>query len=308
MLPPVVEAVTIEWERQGQPGKMTFEVVKTDGLSFQEGDPCRFSVDGTPVFYGFVFVKSRKGSNPAVIQVTAYDQLYYLKNKDTYVYENKTACDLIKMIAEDFKLNVGDLESTGHTIASRVEDNQTLFDIIQNALDATLKATGKMYVLYDDVGKLTLKSIGNMKLGVLIDEDTAGDYDYTSSIASQTYDKVKLTYENKDTGKREVYIAQDSSHINQWGVLQYYEKLDSNGNAKAMADALLDLYNTKTRTLRLKDVLGDIRVRAGTLLVVMLGLGDINVSNYLMVEQCKHTFKDGMHLMELKMRGGTFVT
>jgi hypothetical protein len=308
MLPPVVEDVTIEWERQGQPGKMTFEVVKTDGLSFQEGDPCRFSVDGTPIFYGFVFEKSRKGSNPTVIQVTAYDQLYYLKNKDTYVYENKTARDLIKMIAEDFKLNIGDIESTGHTIASRVEDNQTLFDIIQNALDATLKATGKMFVLYDDVGKLTLKSIGNMKLGVLIDEDTAGDYDYTSSIASQTYDKVKLTYENKDTGKREVYIAQDSSHINQWGVLQYYEKLDSNGNAKAMADALLDLYNTKTRTLRLKDVLGDIRVRAGTLLVVMLGLGDINVSNYLMVEQCKHTFKDGMHLMELKMRGGTFVT
>lgn len=308
MLPPVVEDITIEWERQGQPGKMTFEVVKTDGLSFQEGDPCRFSVDGTPIFYGFVFEKSRKGSNPVVIQVTAYDQLYYLKNKDTYVYENKTARDLIKMIAEDFKLNIGDIESTGHTIASRVEDNQTLFDIIQNALDATLKATGKMFVLYDDVGKLTLKSIGNMKLGVLIDEDTAGDYDYTSSIASQTYDKVKLTYENKDTGKREVYIAQDSSHINQWGVLQYYEKLDSNGNAKAMADALLDLYNTKTRTLRLKDVLGDIRVRAGTLLVVMLGLGDINVSNYLMVEQCKHTFKDGMHLMELKMRGGTFVT
>ena len=302
MLPPVVEDVTIEWERQGQPGKMTFEVVKTDGLSFQEGDPCRFSVDGTPIFYGFVFEKSRKGSNPAVIQVTAYDQLYYLKNK------NKTARDLIKMIAEDFKINIGDIESTGHTIASRVEDNQTLFDIIQNALDATLKATGKMFVLYDDVGKLTLKSIGNMKLGVLIDEDTAGDYDYTSSIASQTYDKVKLTYENKDTGKREVYIAQDSSHINQWGVLQYYEKLDSNGNAKAMADALLDLYNTKTRTLRLKDVLGDIRVRAGTLLVVMLGLGDINVSNYFMVEQCKHTFKDGMHLMELKMRGGTFVT
>lgn len=34
-----------------------------------------------------------------------------------------------RMIAEDFKLNIGDIESTGHTIASRVEDNQTLFDI-----------------------------------------------------------------------------------------------------------------------------------------------------------------------------------
>ena len=48
MLPPVVESVSIEWERQGQPGKLTADIVKTPGLSFQEGDPCRFSVDGTP--------------------------------------------------------------------------------------------------------------------------------------------------------------------------------------------------------------------------------------------------------------------
>ena len=212
------------------------------------------------------------------------------------------------MVAEDFQLNVGELEDTGYKIASRVEDNQTLFDIIQNALDETLKATGQMYVLYDNVGKLTLKSLGNMKLNMLVDEDTAGDYDYKSSIATQTYDKIKLSYENKETGKREIYITQDGSHINQWGVLQYYEKLDSKANAKAMADALLSLYNTKTRTLKLQDVLGDIRVRAGTLLVVMLGLGDINVSNYLMVEQVKHTFNNEQHLMELKMRGGTFVT
>lgn len=308
MYPPVVEGVTIEWERQGQPGKLTFEVVKTDGLNFEEGDPCRFSVDGIPMFYGFVFEKSRKGSNQNVIKCTVYDQLYYLKNKDTYVYSNKTAAEVIRMIAEDFQLNVGDLEDTGYKIASRVEDNQTLFDVIQNALDETLKATKQMYVLYDAVGRLTLKNIGSMKLGLLIDEDTAGDYDYKSSIASQTYDKIKLAYENKDTGVREIYIAQDGSSINQWGVLQYYEKLDNATNAKAMADALLSLYNTKTRTLKLQDALGDVRVRAGTLLVVVLGMGDIDVSNYLMVEQVKHSFKDGLHLMELKMRGGTFVT
>ena len=308
MLPAAVEDVAIEWERQGQPGKMTFEVVKTDGLSSQEGDPCRFSVGGTPVFYGFIFEKSRKGSNPKIIKVTAYDQLYYLKNKDTYVYTNKTATELIQMIAEDFQLRLGSLSDTGYEIASRVEDDQTLFDIIQNALDETLKATGQIYVLYDDAGKLTLKSLGDLKLNMLVDDETAGDYDYKSSIASQTYNKIKLSYENKDTGTREIYIAQDSSHINQWGVLQYYEKLDNSANAKAMADALLSLYNTKTRTLKLKDVLGDIRVRAGSMLVVMLGLGDLNVSNYFLVEQVKHSFGDGMHLMDLKLRGGTFVT
>lgn len=307
MLPPVVESVSIEWERQGQPGKLTADIVKTPGLSFQEGDPCRFSVDGTPIFYGFVFEKARKGSMDQVITITVYDQLYYLKNKDTYVYSNKTAAAVIRMIAEDFQLNVGALADTGYTIASRVEDNKTLFDIIQTALDETLKATSQMYVLYDDVGKLTLKNIGDMKLGVLVDNETAGDFDYKTSIASQTYDKVKLSYENKDTGKREIFIAQDGSSINQWGVLQYYEKIDSTANAKAMADALLSLYNTKTRTLKLKDVLGDVRVRAGTMLVVMLGLGDMNLSSYLMVEQVKHTFSNEQHVMDLNMRGGTFV-
>ena len=307
MIPAVAEDVAIEWERQGQPGKMTFEVVKTDGLSFQEGDPCRFSVDSIPIFYGFVFEKSRKGNNPKAIKVTAYDQLYYLKNKDTYVYTDKTATELIRMIAEDFQLRLGSLADTGYRIVSRVEDNQTLFDIIQNALDETLKATGQVYVLYDNVGKLTLKPLGDLKLNMLVDDETAGDYDYKSSIASQTYNKIKLSYENKDTGTREIYIAQDGSHINQWGVLQYYEKLNSPTGAKAMADALLDLYNTKTRTLKLQDVLGDVRVRAGTVLVVMLGLGDLNVSNYFMVEQAKHSFRNGMHLMDLKLRGGTFV-
>lgn len=307
MLPPVVESVSIEWERQGQPGKLTADIVKTPGLSFQEGDPCRFSVDGTPIFYGFVFEKARKGSMDQVITITVYDQLYYLKNKDTYVYSNKTAAAVIRMIAEDFQLNVGALADTGYTIASRVEDNKTLFDIIQTALDETLKATSQMYVLYDDVGKLTLKNIGDMKLGLLVDNETAGDFDYKTSIASQTYDKVKLSYENKDTGKREIFIAQDGSSINQWGVLQYYEKIDSTANAKAMADALLSLYNTKTRTLKLKDVLGDVRVRAGTMLVVMLGLGDMNLSSYLMVEQVKHTFSNEQHVIDLNMRGGTFV-
>ena len=308
MLPPTVEGVTIEWERKGQPGKLVADVVKTPGLSFQEGDPCRFSVDGTPVFYGFVFDRARKGGNPNVITITVYDQLYYLKNKDTYVYENKTADGLIRMIADDFQLNVGSLEGTGFTIASRVEDNKTLFDIIQTALDETLKATGQMFVLYDDIGKLTLKGVGSMKLDMLVDDAAAGDYDYKSSISSGTYDKIKLSYENKDTGEREIYIAQDGANINQWGVLQYYEKIDSTSNAKAMADSLLNLYNTKTRNLQLKDVLGDIRVRGGTMLVVTLGLGDINLSSYLMVEQVKHTFQNEQHLMDMKMRGGTFVT
>ena len=303
MYPPIVDGVAIEWDRKGQPGKMTFEVVKTDGLNFAEGDACRFSVDGKPLFYGFVFEKSRQGSNDKVIKVTVYDQLYYLKNKDYFQYENKTATEVVKMLAEDFGLNIGTLEDTGYKIAGRTEDNKTLFDIIQNALDETLKAKTQMYVLYDAAGKLTLSNISNMKLGLVVNDETAGDFDYKTSISDSTYNKIRLFREGSDP-----ITVKDSGTISQWGVLQYVEKVnDDSVNLTSMATALLKLYDAKTRTLSVKNVLGDVRVRAGTLLVVILGLGDMNVSNFLMVEQVKHTFKDNEHLMELKLRGGSFV-
>lgn len=308
MLPPTIEGVTIEWERRGQPGKLVADVVKTPGLSFQEGDPCRFSVDGAPVFYGFILDKARRGGSPDVITITAYDQLYYLKNKDTYVYENKTAAAVIRMIADDFRLRVGALEDTGFPIASRVEDNKTLFDIIGTALDETLRATGRMFVLYDDVGRLTLRGLDGMRISMLVDDSTAGDYDYRSSVSSGTYNQIKLSCENRETGRREICIARDSDSINRWGVLQYYGKLDSAAGAGTVADALLNLCNAKTRVLTLRSVLGDIRVRGGTLLAVMLGLGDVSQSGCLMVEQVRHTFNNGQHLMDLKMRGGAFVT
>ncbi len=308
MYPPVADGVTVKWERQGQPGKLTFEVVKTESLSFEEGDACGFSVDGTLAFFGFVFDKSRVGSKPELIKVTVYDQLFYLRNKDTYVYSNKTATDVVRMIAEDFGLNVGSLEDTGYKIASRTEDDVSLMDIIQTALDETLTAKTQMYVLYDLAGKLTLKNIKNMRLGIVLDNETVGDFDYKTSISGNTYNRIKLVYEDSDAGKRQLFIAQDGANINRWGVLQYYEKLSSAANAKAMADALLKLYNTKTRTLKVKDALGDIRVRGGTTLVVMLDLGDTIVSNFLLVEQVKHCFKEGQHLMDLGLRGGTFVT
>lgn len=306
--PPILDGVSLELERKGQPGKLTFEIIQTDALNFEEGDPCRFSVDGEPIFYGFIFDKSRQGSSAEKIKITAYDQLYYLKNKDTYVYTNKTASEVVKMLADDFKLNVGSISDTGYKIASRTEENTDLFSIIQNALDETVKATTEMYVLYDAAGKLMLKNVSEMQLGLVIDKDTAGDFDYSTSISSDTYNRIKLVHEDEDSGARKVYIAQDSSNINKWGVLQYYEKLNAPTGAQAMADALLSLHNRKSRKLTVKNVLGDVRVRGGTMLVVVLDLGDMAISNFMLVEQVKHTFKDNEHLMELRLRGNDFVT
>lgn len=80
--PAVLEGIVWSTERQKQPGKLTFKVVKDAKLNFAEGDAVRLRINGKNVFYGFVFKKQR--DKEKTISVTAYDQLRYLKNKDTY--------------------------------------------------------------------------------------------------------------------------------------------------------------------------------------------------------------------------------
>jgi len=308
---PIVQE-NIEWstERRGTPGKLTFKVLKDDILDFSEGSPVRMKVDGDSVFFGFVFKQQR--TKDQLITVTAYDQLRYLKNKDTKVYEGKTASQFIKMLADDYSLNVGVLENTGYTIASRVEENTSLFEMIENTLDLTLTNTGEMFVLYDDFGKLTLKALSSMYVGspgayLMIDEETGENFDYISSIDDNTYNRIKLTYDNEDTGYREVYIAQDSSNMNKWGILQYFDTLQKGENGQAKADALLSLYNKKTRNLKITNAIGDNRVRAGSMIVINLDLGDVKLKNFMLVEKCRHTYKENEHWMDLTLRGGEFV-
>lgn len=303
--PAVLENIKWSSERCGSPSKLTFKVVKDDVLNIQEGNSVRFKWNGNNIFYGFIFSKKRDKED--IITVTCYDQLRYLKNKDTYVYTNKTAGEVLQLIAQDFNLKTGTIDDTGYKIPSRSEDNQTLFDIIQTALDLTMENKKELYVLYDDFGKIALRKLDNMRVNILIDEETAENISYTSSIDENTYNKIKLIFDNEETGKRDVYIAQHGENINKWGVLQYYEKLQKGENGKVKADALLSLYNKKTRKLTIKNVLGDCRIRAGSLVGIHLNLGDISLNNWMLVESCKHVFSLDEHLMDIVVRGGEFV-
>lgn len=309
-LPAVKEEIVWTTERKGSPGKLAFRILADSILDFSEGSAVRLRENDDNIFFGFVFKQQRDRGE--VIEVTAYDQLRYLKNKDTIVYENKTADQFLKMIAADYGLNAGEMENTGYVIDSRVEENTSLFDMIQNALDITLTNTGNMFVLYDDFGRLTLKNLSSMMVRsqgayLMIDEETGENFSYTSSIDENTYNKIKVTYDNEKTGSREVYLAQDPGNINRWGILQYFDTLSEGENGQAKADALLKLYNKKTRNLKLTKVLGDNRVRAGSMIVVNLDLGGVRLRNFMLVESCKHTYKEGEHWMDLTMRGGEFV-
>lgn len=293
-------------ERTGTAGKLTFTVVKDNIIDFQEGNVVVMKIDGKEVFYGYVFEKKR--TKEPTVSVTAYDQLRYLKNKSYFIMESHKASDLIRRIAEDFRLTCGEIEDTGYVRATKNCEG-TLFDIFQEALDDTLMNRKEIYVLYDDFGKLTLKNIKNMKINDMqvITDSRLENIDYSTSIDGETYNRVRLVYEDKDSGTAKIYQSQSTDSMNKWGVLQYFEKANQTTGLKAKADALLGLYNKKTRKLVLKGVFGDLRVRAGCMVPVLLNLGDIVTQQFFICEKVTHTFSEGHDSMDLSLRGSDFI-
>lgn len=299
--PVVLDGITWETTRKGEPGKLSFECVQDDNLSFSEGAEVIFRYGDTNVFHGFVFSKERDKEHH--IQVTAYDQLRYLKNKTTYVWSGIRADQVVKRIADDFKLKVGNLPNTGFVIPNLSCPNQTLFDTILDAIDETVMNTGNLFYLYDDFGALTLKNIKDSTVNFLINKETAENFNYSTSIDNETYNRVLLVTKSSGEGAGVPTVAQDTETMGKWGVLQYYEELQNGENASVKAKALLKLHNKVFRNLSIKDHLGDVRIRGGVGVYVDLYLGDMHAKQLMLVEKAVHTFDNGHHHMDLTLQG-----
>ena len=77
---------------KGTPGQLQFSIKADSEVKFAEGNAVRLTVDGVKSVLRIYFTQKR--DKAGTIDITAYDQLRYLKNKDSYIYENKTAGQL----------------------------------------------------------------------------------------------------------------------------------------------------------------------------------------------------------------------
>lgn len=297
-----VESCQWTTNRTGQPGKFTFSVLKSPELKMAEGDVVRFSVDGQLQFYGWIFTRSE--DRWGQVSVTCYDRLRYLKANASYAFYAMSAGDIIRQIAGDLQLDVGAIADTGYKIPSLIKENQTCLDIIQAAIEQTLLNTGKVFVLYDDGTGLALQEPANMMSDTLLgDKSLVTDYTYSSDIDKQTYNSIKLVRPNEETGQADVYIQQDSDNIGRWGLLQYYEKVDSDLNEaqiKAQAAASLEYYNRVLRSVKLSS-LGILGLRAGMMAYVKLeNAGDAGVAQWVLLEKVSHKWENNLHTMDVE--------
>lgn len=293
----------ISWStvRVGKASELSFTLVIEKGLEINEGSIIYFKKDNHSIFYGYIFKISRKLDE--TLEITAFDQIRYLLNKDTYVFKNKRADEIINKIARDFNLKTGIIENTNYKIPLMVEDGQTLIDIIYKSLDNTLINTGQMYVLYDCFGSLTLKNISNMLTDIIIgDSSLLTSYSYDRSIDGDSFNKIKLYKDNKKTGKREVFIIRDSNNIKKWGLLQYYEKVNDKLNEAQIYKRAKQLETVKNRVVQRLNLecIGDLSIRAGSSIYV--DIKGLDLKQRFIVDNAKHKFSNNEHTMDLTLK------
>lgn len=302
---PALSEASFSTSRLDSAGKLTFSLIEDTGIAIKEGSLINMTVDNVPFFKGYVFTAER--SRNRKVKYTAYDQLRYLKAKASYTFVAMGVEDIIKQIAADFKLKVGDLATTGYKFPTLIKENESCLDIIFGALMQTTIQTGKIFVFYDDYGKLTLKEAKNLRWDKLVgDKSLAYDYTYKKDIDSNTYNRVKLVRPNESTGKADTYVYEDTSTQAQWGLLQYYDEVDENMNAaqiEEMCKTYLKYYNKVWQTLKIKAISGYPQLRAGWVFPVMISTIDVAAKQrFFIAEKVTHNLSGNSHTMDIEIK------
>ena len=300
----VIQKAELTTNRFDSPAKLAFTCLEKSGIGIAEGSSVELSVDGIKMFKGYVFTAERNRDGD--VAYVAYDQLRYLKANASYVFEAMTLPQIIQQIAADFNLTCGTLEEPGYSFPCLIKENVSCLDIIFDALAETIIQTGKIYVFYDNAGALSLTEARNMYSTVLLgDGSLVTDYTYKRDIDSDTYNRVKLVRPNKDTGRADTYVHEDTETIGKWGLLQYYDQVDENLN-EAQIDQMcaqyLQYYNRVLQTLTI-EAIGVPGLRAGMIIPVRFGdINDLSVSRLLLAEKVTHTFEADDHTMSIEVK------
>lgn len=290
--------ITLKRARNGRAASMEFEYYEDSTATefpINTGYVVLMKADDIRIFYGYVFKVS-------MTKITCYDQLRYLKFKDSKVFENKTLTEIVNIIAGENLMLLGNVADTKYVIPKQVSDNTEYLDMIVKGIETTLLSTGRLYFIQDNVGFLELMDIDDTKLDILLDGNgNITDYDITTDIDTDTYNCIKLLQDKKKTEPRE-YAYQDSANIAKWGKLQYFEVVDEKYNMAQINEKgnnLLKLKNREKKTFKLKNAIGDIRCRSGY--SVYINMPEQGIDGWYLIDSDTHKFNDNEHTMDLEL-------
>ncbi len=299
-------AKEVNWTTQleGTAGTLTFSLTKS-ALNFPAGSDVIFRIPNkADIFKGKVFTTSFNRDRE--LEVTAYDQLRYLKNNETYIFKNMAAHQIFEKICKDLGLSYEIRARVDHICVPAIRDNRPLNEMIQLALDETYIFEQEYLFVRDDFGKVVLDNINNYQRNYILDKEViAEDFSYNRSIDSGTYNQVKLLRLDKNNNVELMYFQEDPATVKKWGPLRLFQKADENATSaelKQRAGYLLGVRNSPVEKLSFTCE-GKLDLFAGCGLYI--NLNEIitgKTAKYCIILAAQHTFTNNEHKMTLEVR------
>ena len=270
---------------------------RKQAFKIEEGDTITFKYNGDVRFVGIIFAFDL--SSDGSLNVTCYDSNVYLtKSKDSRLFVNKKASDIVRMIAKDFEIPTETIADTGYVIPYLRLSKQSLYDMILKALTITQKQTGKRFFIGNKNGKLTLTEGASNTRYLFSDSNNLLSAQYSRSI-EDTKTQAKVIGGPK--GKQSIVVVKGEEKRRKYGVLQTIEELDekaSPSQVKQRANQLLIEESEVSEQLSI-EALGVIEVKSGTPVYVKNEMTSTNGAYY--VTSYSHDFKGGLHTMSLEL-------
>lgn len=297
---------TITWAgRRGSPTRtLTISLLDDDGykharseIDIEQGYQCIFKYGGKELFRGIFLRQSQNHSKTA--EYKAYDLGIYLSNnKDTFVYENKTATDVFKDVCSRFGIPVGGAAQTSHIIPDLTKKKTTGWDAIEDALSLDYDNTGAKHYVFAEKGQLFLKKrLENVLQWVLETDTNITNYMYSKSIEN-VRTRIKL-YSKEGTV---IAQEQDTSLEKKIGIFQEVDTPDESlttAQIKSLAKTMLQEKKAVEHDLSLNNVIGITDVISGV--GVFIKVEHLGINKTFYVDSDTHTFKGNLHTMSLSL-------
>ena len=298
----IAQEITVSTQLDGEAGKLTCILQKDPNnlLQIANGSIISFIVDKVGFFFGYVFKIGTDGNEN--YQITAYDQLRYLKNSDIMTTANMTASNIFAKICENYGLNYKIKVPTYYVPEPYLHNNKTLYNIIKRGKDLADIYDKAKYCIYDDFGTLTWSELSYEKTNIQLGGGSMlSDYNYEKSIDEDSYNQIKMYRDNNSTGKRDIWIVQDSDNIKRWGLLQFLKQAQEGENEakiRETAENYLKVKNRETEKLKLvAEGIKELKVGKGIKFV----LPREKIDKWLWITSASHTFTKYSHTMELEV-------
>ena len=298
--------ITYTTSIDGQPGKLSMTMEKNSGGNLEMSVGARVSFldeEGRRVFSGRVFTLGTDRTE--AYQVTAYDQMRYLKNHDYLNLdgeENRSLEDVFTKICAQAGLTYQIKAACSEPLNPHLFIDQSYYDMLRHCMDEANTRLEKLYFIRDRGGIL----IGDGSL--LTDYKYEVDIDREACTEVYLMESIKTSSANGDKDKTSrvlAYAKADAEKETKWGRLRRIvnvKEQPSEEQLEEYARLVLDVYAKPSKSMRL-EALG-YPVYAGDGFRLILGKLGLNVSMYIMA--ATHTYGE-VHTMSLDVCTGEFL-